>query len=171
MKRFFSIVPGQAGDCGCVSLYSDAGRGINREMNQFLSTFFADTALSDRKTARKESLSRFTPRIDIDENNSQISVIVELPGLEEKDVNIKLTEDSLTLSGEKKYEEEKKEGEKTLYRESRYGSFERVIPLSGVEIDHDKVSAAMKNGVLTIVLPKSEKAQKKERTVSIKSQH
>ncbi len=75
-----------------------------------------------------------------------------MPGLDEKDVEVSLSNDTLTISGEKKAEKEDK-GENYYRLERSYGSFQRVIPLS-TEIEADKVEAAFKNGVLQITLPK-----------------
>lgn len=90
----------------------------------------------------------FDPAIDVEDNESEIKVRAELAGMEEKDVEILLNDESLTLRGEKKTER-KEDG----YYESHYGSFERVIPL-GVKVANDKVTAVMKSGVLTVTLPK-----------------
>jgi len=92
-------------------------------------------------------------------------VSAELPGMDEKDIHIKLEKDVLKLCGEKKSAVEEKEN--TYHRVERsYGSFERVIPFN-TQLDEDKVSAVFKNGVLTVTLPKAKEVIKTSRTITI----
>ena len=88
----------------------------------------------------------------------------EIPGLEVKDIDVLLNDGVLTLKGEKRSETEDKEKQ---FSERFYGRFERRIPL-GVEVEEDKVDARFKNGVLSIVLPKSAKAQSEVKRIAIK---
>ena len=97
--------------------------------------------------------------------DDDIAVSAELPGLEEKDVDVTLTDNVLLIRGEKKHEKEEKERGYT-YTERSYGSFERRIPIDA-EVLSDKVSAVFKNGVLTVTLPKSPEAQKHVRRIPI----
>jgi HSP20 family protein len=109
----------------------------------------------------------FVPKVDVKEEDKEIVVSAELPGLDQKDIDVTVTEDSVRIAGEKKHEEE--EEEKGYYRhETSYGSFERVIDLP-TEVDEDKAEAEFNKGVLTIKLPKSEEAQAKHRKIKIKS--
>lgn len=107
------------------------------------------------------------PRMDVTETESAIEVSVELPGIDQKDVDVSLTNSALTIKGEKKSEqEESKKGYHLLERS--YGSFYRSIPLpSGV--DEDKVAAQFKNGVLTVTLPKTEEALPRVRKIEVKA--
>ncbi|MBD9498495.1 Hsp20/alpha crystallin family protein [Ensifer adhaerens] len=107
------------------------------------------------------------PRMDVTETESAIEVSVELPGIDQKDVDVSLTNSALTIKGEKKSEqEESKKGYHLLERS--YGSFYRSIPLpSGV--DEDKVAAQFKNGVLTVTLPKTEEALSRVRKIEVKA--
>ena len=92
---------------------------------------------------------------------SDSNVSVELPGLEDKDVNVSLSRDGLTISGEKRQEKEEKR--RNYYRAERsYGSFKRSIPLP-CEVDAGKVDAVFRKGVLTVTLPKALKAQARKR--------
>jgi HSP20 family protein len=87
--------------------------------------------------------------------------------MNESDIDVTLSDDSLTIEGEKK--EETKDKGKDYYRsECRYGSFHRVIPLSA-EVDQSKVKADFKKGVLKIRLPKTAKAQKSQKKIEIKT--
>ncbi|HQP29278.1 MAG TPA: Hsp20/alpha crystallin family protein, partial [Syntrophales bacterium] len=101
-------------------------------------------------------------------DEKEVVVKAELPGIDEKDLDVSLSEHALTIKGEKK--EEKEDQGKGYYRMERsYGSFHREIPLPA-SIDAKKVEAAFKNGLLTVTLPKTEEARKADRKISVKSQ-
>lgn len=109
----------------------------------------------------------FSPRVDVKDEDDHVVVSAELPGIDQKDIDVTVTRDSVRISGEKKQEEEKKE--RGYYRrETSYGSFERVIDLPS-EVDENKADAQFSKGVLTIRLPKSEQAQAKQKRIEIKS--
>jgi HSP20 family protein len=102
------------------------------------------------------------PTIDVAEEDDAIVVRAEVPGCKAEDIDISVYGNTLTISGEKKLSEEKKE--KGYYHvESTYGSFRRELTLPA-EVDQDKIDATCKNGVLSITLPKAEKAK----TVKVK---
>lgn len=106
----------------------------------------------------------WSPSVDISETPQQYDIRAEVPGIKKEDVKVSLNNNVLTISGEKKSESEVKD--KKVHRcESYYGSFQRsfVLPDS---IASDKASAAFKDGILTVTVPKSEQA--KEKTVDIK---
>jgi len=110
----------------------------------------------------------FSPSIDVKESDKELRVSAELPGIDEKDIEVSLNKDSLTIKGEKK--EEKEDKGKDYYRMERsYGSFSRTIPLP-TEVDQDKVKADFKKGVLTVTVPKTAKAMKETKKISIKPQ-
>lgn len=97
------------------------------------------------------------PAIDIAEKDNEFVVKAEIPGCKADDIDISVHGNMLTISGEKKQEEEKKE--KGYYHiESSYGSFRRDLTLAS-EVDPGKIEAACKDGILTITVPKSEKAK------------
>jgi HSP20 family protein len=109
----------------------------------------------------------FVPRVDVKEEDGSVIVAAELPGLDQKDIDVTVTSDSVRISGEKKHEE--KQEEKGYYRhETSYGSFERIIDLP-TEVNEDKAEAEFNKGILTIKLPKSEEAQAKRKKIKIKS--
>jgi HSP20 family protein len=112
-------------------------------------------------------IETFTPRIDMTEDDKAIHVNAELPGLDEKDIDISLSSDSITISGEKKEETETK-GEGYYCSERSYGSFTRVLPIE--DVDMDKVEAAFKKGVLNITLPKLSGEKRAHRKIAVKSQ-
>ena len=105
------------------------------------------------------------PAVDLYEEKDEIVVKAELPGMEKDNIEVNLSDNRLTIKGEKKQEEEvKKEG---YYRSERsYGSFVRSLELPR-EVQTDKVKAAFKNGILEIRLPKTEEAKKKETRVKV----
>jgi HSP20 family protein len=97
------------------------------------------------------------PAIDISEDENAVTVKAEVPGCKAEDMDISVQANTLTISGEKKYNEEKKE--KGYYHAERsYGSFRRDLTLPS-DVEPDKIAAACKDGVLTVTLPKSPKAK------------
>ncbi len=111
--------------------------------------------------------NRFIPSINVRENDKDITVTAELPGLEEKDIHVTHSENELILEGDKKIEKRDPK-DKDHVIESSYGSFRRIIGLP-TSIDLTKIDAKFKNGVLTITLPKSEKAKENVRKIEIKA--
>jgi HSP20 family protein len=108
----------------------------------------------------------FHPNIDVSDRGKEIRVTVELPGMEEKDIDVSVTRDSLTISGEKKDEIE--ETSSSYHRMERvYGFFTRTISLP-VEVNVDSARASYKKGVLSIIIPKTEKALKDAKKIEVK---
>ena len=103
------------------------------------------------------------PNVEVSETDKEVRVIAEMPGLEEKDVEVLLDDDVLTLRGEKRSETEDKDRQ---FSERFYGQFERRIALD-TEVEEAKIDARFKNGVLTITLPKTERAQSKAKRIAI----
>jgi HSP20 family protein len=136
---------------------------LQREMNRVFDDFFRGLDFSTFD--RVGSFGSFTPSIDLRQDEKEVLIKAELPGLDEKDVEVTLTEDTLTIRGEKK--EEKEEKEKGYWqRETRYGSFHRSIALP-TGINTDKANARFKNGVLTVSLPLHEEAKAKEKKIKV----
>jgi HSP20 family protein len=106
------------------------------------------------------------PTADVSETDKTIEVSVELPGMDEKDIEVSMSDDVLTIRGEKKTEIEKKE--KGYYLSERsFGSFYRTIPLPA-GVDTGKAEAQFKKGVLTITLPKAPEAEEKIKKIQVK---
>lgn len=132
---------------------SSFNRGLENVFDRFFDTPFFDV----RPTLVAAPL-------EVKENDEAFSVKLELAGVDEKDVEITLTEGTLLIKGEKK--EEKEEDNGTCYCSERsYGSFERAIAVPS-NVDGEKVSAKYKNGVLTVTLPKTEEAKPKKVEIS-----
>lgn len=111
----------------------------------------------------------FSPQVDVDEDEKQVRIMAELPGLQEGDVEIVYEPGSLILRGEKKEEERREHPRgRGRYEERRYGSFERRIPLRA-EIEEGQIQANFDKGVLTVVLPKSAEARAHAKRIPIKA--
>lgn len=109
----------------------------------------------------------WAPRIDVTEDEKGIYVIAELPGMDEKDLNLQLEHNVLTISGEKKESLTEENKDKNYrYSERRFGSFTRTIALPD-EVKADAISAHFKNGLLEISLPKSEAALPKKIAITV----
>ncbi|RUW27761.1 MULTISPECIES: Hsp20/alpha crystallin family protein [unclassified Mesorhizobium] len=107
------------------------------------------------------------PAMDLVEKDKEYEITVELPGIDEKNVEIKLANRILTLKGEKKEEKEEKDNDYYL-SERRYGSFQRSFQLPE-GVDADKIDATFAKGVLTVKLPKTAEAQKAEKKITVKA--
>ncbi|CAN7264522.1 Hsp20/alpha crystallin family protein [Pararhizobium sp. LjRoot255] len=103
------------------------------------------------------------PTVEVSENEKEIRVIAEVPGLEEKDIEVTLDDGVLAIRGERKSETEDKDRQ---FSERYYGRFERRLAL-GHEVDEDKVDAKFDNGVLLVTLPKTAKAQASAKRIAI----
>jgi len=131
-----------------VDLFDSMFHGMNR--GQFPAYFGAcDTE------AKAETPALRLPRTDIAENDDSYVLTMEMPGISKDDLEVSVENDTLTVRGEKTVEKkEDKDEHRTLRREIRSSKFERSFSM-GNEVDQDKIKASMKDGVLTITLPKS----------------
>lgn len=107
------------------------------------------------------------PASEASTNGNDYTITVELPGVEEKDVTLSAHDGMVTLKGEKKTEREEK-GETWFFSERQYGSFSRTFRLPP-DADEDKVAAELKNGVLTVRVPKRTSEPPADRKVKIKA--
>jgi HSP20 family protein len=114
---------------------------------------------------RREFGFGITPAIDIIGKDKAYEITAELPGMDEKNIDIQISHGVLTIKGEK--QEEKEEKKTDLYvSERRYGSFRRSLRVPD-GIDIEKIEASCKSGILTVKLPKSSEAQKNQKTIPI----
>ena len=139
---------------------------FQREMNRLFDDFFKGAGLKPW-SEEMEDIGAFNPQVNMTEDDKSITVSAELPGLEEKDIEISLSKDSLTIKGEKKEENEHK-GKEAYYMERSYGAFTRVLPIPK-EVNTEKAEASFKKGVLTITLPKLEKEKQSQKKIKIKT--
>ena len=109
--------------------------------------------------------SAMAPSIDVSETDSELQIDADLPGVDEKDVDVAITDNVLTIKGEKKAEKEEKKKDFHLVERS-YGSFSRslVLPFA---VDPSKANATFKNGVLSISLPKPPESKEKSKKIAI----
>ena len=107
------------------------------------------------------------PAMDLVEKDKEYEITAELPGIDEKNVEIKLSNHTLTIKGEKQEENEQKDKDYYL-SERRYGSFQRSLQLPE-GVDADKIEANFAKGVLTVKLPKTAEAQKAEKKITVKA--
>jgi len=135
--------------------------GLQEEMNMLFGDFFG----GDRRTEETKFL-RWTPRVDIAEQNGGYELVADLPGLKKEDIKIEIEDNMLTLRGEKKLEEEKKDKNYRLC-ERYYGEFVRTFTLPE-NVDRDGIVAEFKDGVLKLEIPKTEKAKPKQIEVKVK---
>jgi HSP20 family protein len=138
------------------------------EMDRLFDDFFSPVAGEGRNFAApaQSAAAVLRPSIDVDETEQAYRVNAELPGLTEKDVELNLRDNVLTISGEKRSEREEEKGGRR-YAERSFGRFERTIPFPA-EIDAERVDAVFKNGVLTVTLPKNTKAQEQSRRIEVR---
>jgi len=132
---------------------------LHHEMNRLFDDFWRDFDLPRRGQARALGW----PSIEVSETEKDLEVVAELPGVDEKDVEVLLNDGVLSIRGEKKSESEDKD---RRVSERYFGRFEREILLAS-EVQEDKVSAAFSKGVLTITLPKSENTQQHAKRIQI----
>lgn len=142
---------------------------LHREMTSLFDSFFRDVEQTFRGWPAWRGAPAFvSPSVEVSETDDEVRVTAELPGLTEKDVEVSVDNDVLILRGEKKQEREEKKRSYHLV-ERAYGRFEREIPLPA-GLDLDKVEAKFKNGVLTVVLPKTPEAKSQRRVVPVKEE-
>ncbi len=139
--------------------------GLRKNFNEMLNSMFnnwLDFPFRDDETV----LKNMEPKIEVSDNDKEVVVRAEMPGMNEKDINLEISNDGyLTISGEKK--SERKENENgSCFSEFSYGSFERTIPLPW-ELKTDNAEASFENGILQINIPKSTEEQGKKKKISI----
>lgn len=133
---------------------------LQREMNRLFDDVFRSFEM-----APFGGLGRMGgwPHVEVVETDQHLRVSAELPGLDEKDVEVLMSDGVLTIRGEKRSEIEDKE---RAFSERSYGRFERRIPLVW-DVEEDKAEAAFRNGVLTVTMPKSAEAKSNVRRIPV----
>lgn len=140
---------------------------MQRTMNDMFADFFRGFPMAMSSELIPEADRLFAPRLDLSEDDKEVTITCELPGVDEKDVSVFFRENMLTIKGEKKAEREEKKQD--YWRTERYfGSFMRTVELPAA-VDTDKTSAKFKNGVLTVRAPKTAEARKYEKRIPITS--
>jgi HSP20 family protein len=166
-----SLLPSAFSDFTIPSLRqgSDPFLALHREMNRLFDEAVRGFGLSEGGTSPEALASGgvAVPRIDVSETDQNLKVFVELPGVDQNDVEITLTDDVLTIRGEKKAEHENQQQNYHVMERS-YGSFARAIRLP-FTVNPDQVQATFKDGVLSVALPKPAETQQKEHRIQISS--
>jgi len=151
----------------------DPYRSIQQEMNRLFDEFFElpkgspfGSPFGLRSLNTFEGFEDFTPRLDVYETEKEINIRAELPGMEEKDIDISLHNNVLTISGKKESEEVEK-GKSFYRRERSYGAFQRSIELPD-EVDETKIEANYDKGILKVTVPKPAEAVSVARRIKIK---
>lgn len=139
---------------------------MQKEMDWFFDNFFKGYENGFPSLTGEDTKNLLSPSVDLSETDEEVILSMELPGISEEDIEVNISQDVLTVSGEKKQETE--ENEKGWYRmERHYGSFKRAIPLP-VEPDLENVDASFKNGVLTVKMPKTEADKPTAKHIEVK---
>lgn len=146
--------------------YADPFADMRNEMERLFDTFMGrGWGRTPVPVRGGEGNGMVMPTIDIKETDKELVVEAELPGMEDKDVNVTLREGVLTIKGEKKSEREEKEQDYHLTERS-YGKFERSFRLPDT-IDEDNIAARFEKGVLKVTMPKRPEVAKSEKTIPI----
>ncbi len=116
-------------------------------------------------TSEENLFSGWSPALDIYQDKDSVFVKAEVPGMKKEEIEISLHDGMLSIAGERKHEEESKEGD-TFRSERFFGRFHRTITLP-TAVDSAKVKAAYKDGILTVTLPKAEEAKPKQIQVNV----
>jgi len=140
-------------------------KSLRREIDRIFDEF--DGGFWRAPLRRFEAAFETLPAVDFTETDKAYEVTAELPGMDEKNIEVRLANRTLTIKGEKR--DEKEETKKDYYmRERSFGSFQRILTVPE-GIDSEKVEATFKKGVLTVTLPKTAEAQKAEKAVTVKA--
>jgi HSP20 family protein len=142
-------------------------REMDRLFDDFGGGLFGGSLFDALPFRRTETAFRTMPVVDVAETDKAYEIKAELPGLDEKNIEVKVVNGVLSIKGEK--QEEKEEKEKDYYRRERsFGSFERSFQLPD-DIEADKIEATFKNGLLSVTLPKSAAAQQQAKKINVKA--
>lgn len=150
-------VPVRRGDYDPFSIFRDE---VDRIFDEFARGFWGEEF--ERRS------DGFSPRVDVVESDREVRITAELPGMDERDIEVSINRDLLTIKGEKK--EEKEESGRNYYRAERlFGSFSRTIPLPA-EVDVDKAKAEFRKGLLVVTVPKTPEAITETKRIPIKTE-
>lgn len=134
---------------------------LDEDFDQMVERFFRPLRSFDERAGWD-----LIPAVDVSEDDEHFVVRAELPGVKKEDIDVTLEGGVLTITAEHKAEQEKKEGERYIRQERRYGKYMRSLRL-GAEIDESKIKATYKDGVLELMLPKSETMKPKRIAVDV----
>ena len=136
---------------------------LHREMNRLFDDVFRGFDMAPFGSLGGMGRMAGWPHVEVAETDKDVRISAELPGLEEKDVEVLMGDGVLTIRGEKKSEVDDKE---RAFSERYYGRFERRIPLAW-DVEEDKIDASFRNGVLTVTMPKSAESKTNVKRIAI----
>lgn len=140
---------------------------FRQQMDRLFDDFFNTWPALSPRVGRGLGTAGADIRFDANESDGTYEIVAELPGMEEKDVNVTVNKGTLTIEGEKRSEREEKD--KNFYLTERsFGSFHRSFPLPD-EVNEDKITANFEKGVLRITLPKTAEGKNKARRITVSS--
>ena len=152
----------------------DAVTNLQRQVNRLFNEVVSGSSIlpdfvSEPLAQLGERLTTFAPNVNVRKTEAAVIVAVELPGMDERDVEISLTSDGLAIRGERKPDSDTMSGDEWSYSESEFGPFERIVPLVGLQIQEDKVDATSSKGIVTITLPLKAELEALVKKVQIRS--
>ena len=137
---------------------------IQDEMSRIIEDAFEDLGLVEERGIKHKMTWR--PAVELNSQNGNYELKAELPGINKDNINVEVSEDSVTINAECEHRDEEKT--ENVYRsEFRYGKYHRTIPLPS-SVDYTNAKAEYKNGILTLTLPKSEEEKAKTKKIEIK---
>lgn len=144
-----TLINWQEPDTVSIEYHNNPFLGLHREVDQALREYYDLFSSKQLNSDEYENLILF-PALDIVEDENKLSIQIEMPGLDENDIHVAISNNTLTILGEKSISIKNK---KYISREIRYGHYERVIALPS-DLDTDKTTASFKRGILWLVVPK-----------------
>ena len=139
---------------------------MHEELDRLFDDFFSEGFGGLERFGR--GWEEYLPEVDVQETDKEVQVSAELPGVEEKDIDVRIDGDNLIISGEKSEEKEDTEGD-VYHSERYYGTFSRAIPLNS-EVDIENADATFKKGVLKLRLPKTGTEKSAGRKIEVKGE-
>jgi HSP20 family protein len=161
-----SLIPWRDSKPSTPAMRSDADPLVSfrREVDRMFDDFFS--GFGRNRNARANTWQDVVPTIDLSEDDKEVVIMAELPGLDDKDFEVTVSGDVLTLKGEKKSEHTQQNGN-AAYTERRFGSFSRSVRLP-FEVKDEHVEATYDKGVLSVRVPKPADLQRPARRIEIK---
>lgn len=156
-----SLIPRKQNNFVCRSPFYEMDK-LHKEINRLFDFGYPGTTGADASLLD----GVWAPAVDVVEKKDSIVVKADLPGLAKEDINVSIENNILTISGEKKLEQENKEGD-VVRMERYYGSFNRAFTLPST-VDPGKVNARFENGVLELTLTKKEEAKPRQIRIDVK---
>lgn len=145
---------------------TDLTRALQSDINRAFDEFWRSFDLPAPFRGDLDLLGGNEPRIDVRQNDKEIDIEAELPGMDEGDIDVEVAEGALVIRGDKEAEHEERD-QGYVRRERVFGHIERVVPLpEGLDVDHAK--ATFKNGVLTVAIPRTAEAQAAAKHIDVK---